>query len=151
MSFTTQPPNKLERCPWLGMNELQVPRSNSVHTARYNSSLCDCQLLALEFWMNPHSPTQMKKMYFSIASMFWIHKCKGHRRKWLLNRRNKKSCWHTAWRSCNNVHPGIGDVGSCKIKRSLRCWESSEKPKEASLQKQNFISSETNFATMLTH
>ena len=37
--------------------------SDSVHTARYNYSLCDYQLLALELWMHPHSSTQMKVLY----------------------------------------------------------------------------------------
>ena len=37
--------------------------SDSVHIARYYSSLCDCLLLAMELWTNPHSSTRMKEMY----------------------------------------------------------------------------------------
>ena len=40
--------------------------SGSFHTARYNSSLCDCQLLAKDFLKNPHS--SMKDMYLNMAS-----------------------------------------------------------------------------------
>ena len=51
MILRRQPSNKLERCPWLRMSAAgqRVASSDSVHTARYNFSLCNCQLLGLEF------------------------------------------------------------------------------------------------------
>ena len=51
--------------------------SDSVHSARYNSSLCDCHLLAIELWTNQHSSMQMKEMYPYMALMILIPSSKG--------------------------------------------------------------------------
>ena len=54
-----------------------------------------------------------------------------HTKDFLTNRKNKKRCWHKSWRCWYCVHQ------SCKNKEASEA----EKPKEASMQKQNSISS----------
>ena len=64
----------------LGQGEAAGQRnasSDSVHTAKYNSSLCNCILLAMELWTNLHSSTQMKEIYPNMASMVQIPTSKG--------------------------------------------------------------------------
>ena len=73
--------------------------SDSVHTVRYNSSLRDCRLLAIEFWTNQYSSTQMKEIHPDMASMVLDSLAKDFLgRKWLTNRSNSKCCWHYSWR-----------------------------------------------------
>ena len=59
--------------------------SDSVHTSRYNSSLRDCRLLAMELWTLQHSLTRTKEMYANMASMVQIPTSEGFAWKEMAN------------------------------------------------------------------
>ena len=137
MSFRKQQSNMHEKCPWLRMklpllfNE--YASSDSVHTARYNSSLHDGQLLSLQLWTHPHSSTQMKAMFRDMAFS----------REEMANEQEKQNVADTIRGDAVTVMPT-----EAKSKEALEAEKPSEaskteKLKEASSQKQNLISSKT--------
>ena len=74
MSFRRQPSlpsNKAQKMSLVNDEAAghRVASSDYVHKVRYDSSLRDFQLLALNLWTHPHSSTQMKAMFPDMASM----------------------------------------------------------------------------------
>ena len=99
-----------------------VASLDSVHAVRYSSSHCNCQLLAMELWTNPHSSTLMKEMYpdmSDMTSIVQIPSCKGFSwEKWLMNRWNK-TLLTQSWRCWYQKKQNQRSLWSWETKRSL--------------------------------
>ena len=126
--------------------------SDSVHTARYNSSLRDCRLLAMDLWTNPHSSARMKEMYpdmAMMASMARIPVSKGFSWEEMANEQEQLKMLLT--RFVEMLTPkGAKPQEASEAEKPNEASEA-EKSKEASSQKQNLISNERNLAMLATH
>ena len=144
MSFRRQPSNQQERCPWLRIFEdeaagQRVASWDSVHTARCNQSLRECQLLALKLWSQCGRISILPRTWRECTLM--LHLWYGSPsakdflgRKWLLDRTNKKRCWLDLM-----LMPKGAKRKEASEAEKLSITSEAAKPKEALLQKQNLI------------